>query len=139
MSTHLSPTVPCIGHGCPRTFRTFPGMIIHLESGTCSSGTNMKSLNKSAAYVYQWKHLVDRAYRDHLIHDREISFTTSDGDKVEPFVCPGCSKRFTKLSGLFQHVGSLACSEGWDEGAVERLVHWLELRHHHKIKKRPYY
>lgn len=55
MLTHLSPTNQCIGRSCTRTFRTFqtlPGMIIHLEYGTCSSGTNIKSLNESAAYVY---------------------------------------------------------------------------------------
>lgn len=126
MLTHLPPIILCIGHGCRRTFPTFLGMIIHLESGTCSSGTTRKSLNKSAAYVYQWKKLVASSHRDEFLQGEEIASTDRDGDKIEPFLCSGCPRQFTKLSGLFQHVGLSACPEDWDDGAVERLVRWRD-------------
>lgn len=112
MLIHLTPTIPCIGPGCPRTLETFPDMVIHLESGVCFAGVEIKSLNKSAAYVYKWKQLVDGAYGDNFIHGKELTVITQDGDNVKLFVCPGCSKRSAKLFELFQHVGSLACSGG---------------------------
>lgn len=48
--------------------------------------------------------------------------------KVYPFKCPECDMVFTKLSGLFQHVGSRACGQTLDDGAVRKLVRWLGRR-----------
>ncbi|OCK73621.1 hypothetical protein K432DRAFT_277697, partial [Lepidopterella palustris CBS 459.81] len=50
---HRKPSVEY--YGCTRSFTTYAGMIIHLESGTCASGIDILDLNKSAAMCYQWQ------------------------------------------------------------------------------------
>src|SRR5437773_3307536 len=98
---HLDPTVEC--YGCTRTFTTYAGMVIHLESGACESGIDISDINESAARCYQWRHYLDEDYRDDMLGCRYW-----DPD-VCPFRCPTCKTVFSKLSGLFQHIGSQAC------------------------------
>lgn len=118
---HLDRSVGCCG--CTRTFTTYAGMIIHLESGTCGSGIDILDLNESAAMCYQWRHYIDEEYRDYMLERRNLDL------EAYSFRCPTCETVFSKLSGLFQHIGSRACGQRLREGAVGKLVRWLENRH----------
>ena len=88
-------------------------------SGACESEIDVIDLNESAAQCFQWKAYLDDEFRDGLRYD----------DTVYPFQCPQCETVFTRLSGLFQHVYSKACSQGLYEGNVGKLVRWLEAQH----------
>ncbi|KAJ6280849.1 hypothetical protein J3E71DRAFT_392137 [Bipolaris maydis] len=110
---HLKPSVEC--YGCTRSFTTYSGMIIHLESGTCTSGINILDLNKSAPMCYQWQKFLDEEYQ-------------YDG-AVYLFRSPECDTTFPKLSGLFQHVGSGSCEQRLNGGPIAKLVKWLLNRH----------
>ncbi|KAJ5022570.1 hypothetical protein J3E73DRAFT_434043 [Bipolaris maydis] len=122
---HLKPSVEC--YGCTRSFTTYSGMIIHLESGTCASSIDILDLNKSAAMCYQWQKFLDEEYRDDILscYDLEEEY---DG-AVYPFKCLECDTTFSKLSGLFQHVGSGSCEQRLNGGPIAKLVKWLSNRH----------
>ncbi|KAG2025199.1 hypothetical protein GB937_002960 [Aspergillus fischeri] len=76
-------------YGCYQYFKTLSGMLIHLESGSCPSGTDIDDINRLARQCYQSRKYID-----------------IDGD----YICPGCDKFCSELSGLFQHVeDSLGC------------------------------
>ena len=122
---HLERSIEC--YGCYQTFTTYPGMIIHLESGTCASEIDIIDLNESAAQCFQWKAYLDEEFRDGLLNRRAVQ--SDYDDTVYPFRCPECDTVFTKLSGLFQHVHSKACSQGLHDGKIGKLVRWLEVRH----------
>lgn len=108
-------------------FTTYAGMIIHLESGTCDCGIDRIDLNESAAMCYQWRHFLDREYRDEMLEGRNIYLKYSD--TIYPFKCPTCETIFSKLSGLFQHISSQTCEQRLSDGAIGKLVKWLKRRH----------
>ncbi|KAK9555901.1 hypothetical protein V6000_008619 [Aspergillus fumigatus] len=84
---HQARNLQC--YGCHQSFKTFSGMLIHLESGSCPSGTDIDDINRLARQCYQSRKYIDTA-----------------GD----YICPACDKFCSKLSGLFQHVeDSLGC------------------------------
>lgn len=95
-------------------------MIIHLESGTCPSGIDTVDLNESAAMCFQWKAYLDGDYRDELLDRNDLQSEYSE--PVYPFRCPECNACFTKLSGLFQHVYSIACNQTMSGGKMAKLV-----------------
>lgn len=96
-------------------------MIIHLEAGTCNSGTNLVRLNKLAAQCFQWKKYLLKDWRVELLNGE----TTYREGGEEPFMCPRCEVEFGLLSGLFQHVWSSACMQGKNGGAIGKLRRWL--------------
>lgn len=59
-------------------------MFIHLEAGSCASGTDKRDIDE---YVYE---------------SPEGYFCT-DGSASFPFQCSQCSYKFSTVSGLFQH------------------------------------
>lgn len=122
---HLERKIEC--YRCYEKFTTYPGMIIHLESGACKSGINIFDLNNSAAQCFQWKAYLDKEFRKGLLDRRDLR--SDYDDTVYPFHCPACGTVFTKLSGLFQHVYSPACNQGLNEGKMGKLVRWLEVQH----------
>lgn len=122
---HMKRSVEC--HGCCQTFITYPAMIIHLESGACESEIDGIDLNKSAAMCYQWRAYLDGDFRDAMLDCRDIQ--SEYNEIVYPFSCPGCDTKFTKLSGLFQHVYSNACNQELYQGKIGKLIRWLEVRH----------
>ncbi|KAH7123654.1 hypothetical protein B0J11DRAFT_462656 [Dendryphion nanum] len=119
--THLPADVQC--YGCERMFTTYAGMIIHLESGACSSGINVFDLNQSAAMGFGWKKWTVRAFQNSLLNCEPVK----KGDC--PFKCPTCDVTFPKLSSLFMHVASPSCDQELDEGAIKKLRRWLWRRH----------
>lgn len=123
---HLERDVEC--YGCYRKFNVYPAMIIHLESGTCSSEIDILDLNESAALCYQWKEYLDEDYREDLLS--RVDIEDEYEDTVYPFKCPKCDVDFTKLSDLFQHVYSKACDQGLHEGKIGKLIIWLKNRHY---------
>ncbi|OCK89144.1 uncharacterized protein K441DRAFT_296726 [Cenococcum geophilum 1.58] len=126
---HLDPSVEC--YGCYRIFTTYAGMIIHLESGSCDSGINILDLNESAALCYQWKHYIDEEYHDDMVegYDLYLDYMGNYNGSVYPFKCPTCGTGFAKLSGLFQHIGSQTCDQRLRNGAIGKLINWLERQH----------
>lgn len=106
-------------------------MILHLEGGYCSSGFKGRDLERLAARCYQSKHYMDSPFRE-LIQTsmtyNEIGQAVSVvRDHLLPYFCPTCKHGFSKPSGLFQHVDSRACGQRLHEGAIGKLVHFLDI------------
>ncbi|KAF2729121.1 hypothetical protein EJ04DRAFT_502886 [Polyplosphaeria fusca] len=120
--THREANIKCLA--CDRKFTTYGGMIIHLEWGTCVSGINALDLNKSAAICFQWRKWIDKIYRQDLLQHTPFE------PGVYPFKCPTCEAPLPKLSSLFMHVASPACSQGENGKMMKKLKRWLWKRHH---------
>lgn len=103
-------------------FKTYGGMLIHLECGTCPSGTDRYDINKTAAMMFQWKKYIDKPLRFQLLEKRDPS--------EKAIFCPGCGQWYDKLSGLFQHIESPACGETLNTVLIRKLMGWLWKRHH---------
>ncbi|KAF2258284.1 hypothetical protein CC78DRAFT_537915 [Lojkania enalia] len=113
--THREPIFDCLG--CTRKFKTYGGMIIHLEAGTCPSGINAVELNNSAALCFQWKkYIINEFVRDCMLNGYLDSLL---------YQCPTCFAKFGKLSSLFMHVESPSCSQTLNQGAIFKLRKWL--------------
>ncbi|KAF2453379.1 hypothetical protein BDY21DRAFT_293286, partial [Lineolata rhizophorae] len=108
----------CIG--CDRYFTTYHGMILHVESNTCSSGIRLVDLNRLAAQLYQWHWFVDPLLRMDLLNGCNMRHEL-------PFKCSGCGCWFRKLSSLFNHISSRRCDTDIDDYPVKKLTHWLEV------------
>lgn len=67
-------------------------MMIHLESGTCASGTSGRD-------IWEWVEEVD-------LRDKYL-----DEFYDEQYRCPTCDTLFKFASGLLQHVGTRACQQ----------------------------
>jgi hypothetical protein len=65
-------------------------MLIHLESGACSSEVTLDDINN---WAFQYRQL-----NPHINPQAD-----------NPYSCPGCENKFRYLSGLLQHLGSNAC------------------------------
>lgn len=100
-------------------------MIIHLESGSCESGICATDLNIWAAECYQWRHYIDRDYREDLLDGVDIQL---EYGPAYPFHCPTCGSDFSRLSGLFQHVTTQSCTEDLESRVMGKLRWWLEVR-----------
>ncbi|PVI01428.1 hypothetical protein DM02DRAFT_671224 [Periconia macrospinosa] len=109
---------------CYDTFNTYGGMIVHLESGRCSEDVDEIELNKTAAECPMWSHFLDDRLRAHLRrrHDLHAIFL----HRVYPYMCPTCDTPFSKLSALFQHIESPACTQSLDNGAIATLRRFLQ-------------
>ncbi|KAL2822643.1 hypothetical protein BJX63DRAFT_377172 [Aspergillus granulosus] len=100
---HQPRDLQCYGNydaNCYRTFKSFSGMLIHLESNACVSGTTENDIINIAT-----------------------NFDCSDeyfDEFTDPmFFCPSCESRFNKLSALYQHVEDVPdCSSS--------VLDWLE-------------
>lgn len=74
-------------YGCYQIFKSFSGMLIHLESGNCASNVTEDEIDNMARECYQ-----SRKY---------INDCLEDGGCV--YKCPSCEGEFSKLSALYQH------------------------------------
>src|SRR5436190_5839239 len=71
--------------GCYRKFASFSAMLIHLESGSCASATDIDKVDNLAFECYQ--------------HSK---YSTGIDDDF-PYFCPSCEREFQTVSGLLQH------------------------------------
>ncbi|KAF1957978.1 hypothetical protein CC80DRAFT_491291 [Byssothecium circinans] len=123
--SHRSKSYEC--YRCYATFKTYGGMIIHLESGTCNDDVTKEDLDATAAECYVWSHFIDDSYRGDMLEgcDLERDYT----DTTYAYKCPTCDVSLRKLSSLFQHVESSACSQTLDSGAIGQLRRFLTSRY----------
>lgn len=99
-------------------------MILHLESGKCSSDINKQELNMAAASCFYWQKYIDGYYREAMLEGRDLDKWYSD--QTIPFECPECETGFSKLSSLFEHVSSHKCEQTTESGPIGKLVRWLD-------------
>ena len=127
--THRTPVYDCLA--CPRTFTTYSGMIIHLESGACSSRIDAYDLAVTTAICFQGAKFFiyksdQEAIKQGIDMLRELR---EQGRSTLIFRCPTCDHKFPKLSSMFMHVESPACPQELGEGAVGKLQTWLFKSH----------
>lgn len=87
--THAPKTIEC--PGCPQMFDRSSAMILHLEAGSCPSGTNSDDVDDIAFTCYQ-----SQQY-------------TSNHQGFD-FCCPSYGADFLYMSGVLQHAESNACA-----------------------------
>lgn len=79
---------------CYKTLKSFSGVLIHLESGSCPSSITEEEIDKIACEFYQSKKYINEEF---------------DGGWL--YKCPHCEMEFSKLSALYQHVEDVpSCS-----------------------------
>ncbi|OAL05523.1 hypothetical protein IQ06DRAFT_239686 [Phaeosphaeriaceae sp. SRC1lsM3a] len=120
--SHRSRIYEC--YCCYRKFKTYDGMIIHLERGTCSD-TSEISLNELAAECRKWRHFIDEDYRDDMYYCRNLADLHG---QAYPYMCPTCDAAMPKLSSLFQHVESESCTQTLDDNIIGQLRNYLASR-----------
>lgn len=100
-------------YGCYQTFKSFSGMLIHLESGNCASRATEGELDDIAHKCYQ-----SRKY----INDRP------DGGGWF-YKCPSCESEFTKLSALYQHAEDIPLCSSPVNGynCLDKLEHFIAI------------
>jgi DNA-directed RNA polymerase subunit RPC12/RpoP len=102
---------------CDQKFKTYGGMIIYLESGCCSYVDRIE-LNQLAVKYPRWSEFVDEDYYSEMLQGQDIDAMYG---RVELYFCPDCGAWLYKLSSLFQHVESQACSQTLYDGAIGDL------------------
>ncbi|OJI98052.1 hypothetical protein ASPVEDRAFT_79718 [Aspergillus versicolor CBS 583.65] len=103
--THQPRDMEC--YGCYQTFKSFSGMLIHLESGACELGTDEEMIDD---IFCDW----DRSWMFKLDNDEGGGWR---------YVCSECEREFGKLSALYQHAEDApGCSDRMeDEGYLAEL------------------
>lgn len=90
---------------CKRDFTTASGVVIHLESGNCSSGINRRMINET----------ISRLDRNNVITNRMITMPGYNAGETiaterswngQCYACYLCSKGFASLGALNNHMGS---------------------------------
>lgn len=94
--------------------------MIHLESGSCSD-VDRDSLNTLAAQCKRSDEFILSEYEDSLLAG-DVEYYHG---KVNPYFCPTCDTEVPRLSSLFQHVESRACSQTLDDGVMGTLRRYL--------------
>jgi hypothetical protein len=123
--THLDNKIDC--YDCNRRFKTYAGMILHLESGACYSHLEILDLNKTAAQCHKWYEFITNSdYRDYMLDMVDLC---EEYNRPLPYECPGCESNFSRLSALFMHVDSGYCQQTLHEGSIEHLIESLSSRH----------
>lgn len=85
---HLPKDKEC--YGCYQKFSKLSGMLIHLESGACSSEVTLDDIDSWALQYRQFNYHINSQAQNR-------------------YSCPGCENKFRYLSGLLQHLESNAC------------------------------
>lgn len=129
-SIHKPANLYCVGKDCKRSFITEAALVLHCESGSCSSGVNRQNINPtgflcdspSSERGAVWPTLRcwnGDAYECILCHHEFRTLPALDSH-LQSLVheqsmcrCPprqgGCNQEFRTWSGLFQHVESECC------------------------------
>ncbi|KAE8371987.1 hypothetical protein BDV26DRAFT_274975 [Aspergillus bertholletiae] len=97
--------------GCYKTFKSFSGFLIHLESGGCLSNITEYDIDDLAREFYQ-----SRKYINDELEARGWLYT-----------CPHCVTEFSKLSTLYQHAEDVpSCSYFTkDHGCLAKLERFI--------------
>jgi protein-arginine kinase activator protein McsA len=101
-------------YGCYQNFKSFSGMLIHLESGSCASDTTEEDINDIAHDCYQSRKYIN----DDLKHGGWL------------YRCPSCEMKFPKLSALYQHAEDVPpCSSPLNgHGCLAKLERFVARR-----------
>lgn len=102
---HMGGSIDC--PFCKIAFTTASGVIIHLESGSCSSGLNRTQINDAVRRLDR-NNVITRpmiTMPGHKHKDDEIYATVLSWDG-RSYRCYLCSKGFTSLKGLNSHLQS---------------------------------
>jgi hypothetical protein len=97
---HLPRDKKC--YGCSQKFSRLSGMLIHLESGACSSLVDLDDINDWALQYRRFSYYID-------------------SQAGNPYSCPGCETKFRYLSALLQHLESNACGR-----TINNALHGLQ-------------
>ncbi|KAH7067511.1 hypothetical protein BKA63DRAFT_522275 [Paraphoma chrysanthemicola] len=106
---------------CDRTFKTYGGMIIHLERGTCSD-TSEILLNELAAECHKWRYFLNHEFQDYMYNRQALE------QDSYPYCCPTCDTSLPKLSSLFQHIESDSCGQTLGDSVIGQLRNYLASR-----------
>ncbi|KAF7597384.1 hypothetical protein BBP40_006326 [Aspergillus hancockii] len=108
--THQPRDQECYADDCTMLFKTFSGMLIHLESGSCPSGVDEDRVDYLARSYYN------------------RTFAQTDSDGAWRYMCPGCERVYRTLSGLFQHAeDAVNCGRFMaGSGCLERVRQFIE-------------
>jgi protein-arginine kinase activator protein McsA len=106
---HQPRTMECCS--CYKTFKSFSGVLIHLESGGCSSNITEDDIDDLARECYQ-----SRKYINNELEDGGWLYT-----------CPHCDTEFSKLSALYQYAEDVpSCSYlAKDHGCLTKLERFI--------------
>jgi hypothetical protein len=100
-------------------------MIMHLESDTCPSGMGEANMILAAAECPRWHmYFIFPEDRKALLAGEHV--VGVQRERARPcqavfFKCPTCHVRFPKLSNLFLHVATPACSQTLGVGVFDEL------------------
>lgn len=109
LKTHAEKTIEC--PGCIAMFISQSAMVLHLEAGTCESGTNWEWIDEIAFDCYQ------------------SEWYTCENNPEFDFECPTCNTPFRYMSGLLQHAESKACSENLAKSTpLGKFLRYLRVR-----------
>ncbi|KAJ6600946.1 hypothetical protein DFH09DRAFT_553692 [Mycena vulgaris] len=104
---HRPKDVPCPGKGCGLAFVSRSALLLHLESGTCSSGADRQTVNR---YVRQYD-------TQNIVTDPARLLTGAGGSQVtysatdaawngSAYECYLCHAGYRSLAALNQHLAS---------------------------------
>ncbi|KAL2854519.1 hypothetical protein BJY01DRAFT_205302 [Aspergillus pseudoustus] len=100
--THQPRVMRC--YGCNHTFKSFSGMLIHLESGACASRMTEAEINNLAHECYQSRKYINNWAEGWM------------------YRCPSCYKEFVKLSALYQHAEDV---QDCGHACLDKLQVWI--------------
>ncbi|KAJ7177404.1 hypothetical protein C8R43DRAFT_1193400 [Mycena crocata] len=127
-SIHRPKEVICPGRGCGLGFVTRSALLLHLEAGTCSSGSNRQTVNRIVRQ-YDTNNVITNTARLLTGGDNQVNYMASaaswNGSAYECYLChggyrslaalnhhlasPTRHQSFTTLSALCQHIESERC------------------------------
>ncbi|KAL2834791.1 hypothetical protein BJY01DRAFT_259377 [Aspergillus pseudoustus] len=116
---HLPRNLFCYGTDCCYAFKSFSGMLIHIESGNCMSGIDEEDLDVAVAV---------------FCANNDYTLSCTPGYRYE---CMACFAPFNKPSALYQHVeGARGC---YNEILVELRCELKLMCARHSEDRPPFY
>ncbi|KAJ7154356.1 hypothetical protein C8R43DRAFT_885111 [Mycena crocata] len=111
-STHRPKEVICPGRGCGLGFVTRSALLLHLEAGTCSSGSNRQTVNRIVRQ-YDTNNVITNPARLLTGGDNQVNYMASaaswNGSAYECYLCHGgylLLPYYRSLAALNQHLAS---------------------------------
>ena len=92
---------------CKRAFTTASGVVVHLESGTCTSGLNRQKINAEIQRLDR-NNVITRPMLTMPGYDRVETIATERSWNGYGYQCYLCRREFGQLNGLNSHLKSPA-------------------------------